>query len=77
LTDKWPPESGEVFTTTIHQFKGLESPVVVLAEIMSSSAQDLEPLLYVGCSRARNHLAILASAELPEGIRDRLRVPTD
>jgi len=43
-----------------------------LAELYSSGHQDLEKLLYVGCSRARNHLVILAEAGLPETIRARL-----
>ena len=72
LTDRWPPGSGEVYCTTVYRFKGLESPVVILAELYPSSHQDLETLLYVGCSRARNHLVILAEADLPEGIRQRL-----
>lgn len=33
ITWQWPPGSGEVYVTTVHQFKGLESPVVILAEI--------------------------------------------
>lgn len=72
LTDQWPPGSGEVYCTSVYLFKGLESPVVILAEIYPSSHQDLEALLYVGCSRARNHLIILAEAALPEEIRSRL-----
>lgn len=50
--------SGEIFYTTIHQYKGLESPVVILAEL--EYAPDIESLLYIGSSRARNHLIILA-----------------
>jgi len=72
LTDQWPPASGEVYCTTIHSFKGLESPVVILAELYPTSHQDLETLLYVGCSRARNYLVILAEAALPEDVRARL-----
>ncbi|MFQ5612677.1 MAG: NERD domain-containing protein, partial [Anaerolineae bacterium] len=33
LTDQWTEASGEVYCTTIHSFKGLESPVVILAEL--------------------------------------------
>jgi superfamily I DNA/RNA helicase len=72
LTDKWPPGSNEVYCTTPYQFKGLESPVVLLVEIYPSSNQDLETLLYVGCSRARNHLIVVAEEELPADIRERL-----
>jgi hypothetical protein len=69
LTDQWPPGSGEVYCTTVHGFKGLESPVVILAELCPTHHQDLETLLYVGCSRARNHLIILAEENLPDEIQ--------
>lgn len=72
ITDRWPPGSGEVYCTTVYNFKGLESPVVILAELYPSGHQDMERLLYVGCSRARHHLFILAEATLPDEIRSRL-----
>lgn len=50
---------------TIHRYKGLESPVVVLAEIDERiPAEELSSLLYVGASRARSHLVIIGSNEL-------------
>jgi ATP-dependent exoDNAse (exonuclease V) beta subunit len=53
-----PPTKGnEVRVATIHRYKGLESPVVVLAEIDGRVAEDeLASLLYVGATRARSHL---------------------
>ena len=72
LTDQWSAGSGEVFCSTVHSFKGLESPVVILAEIEPYGAQDLEAVLYVGCSWACNHLVVLASARLPEDVKQRL-----
>lgn len=74
LTDQWPPASGEVYATTVHSFKGLESPVIILAELEPSDRQDLETLLYVGCSRARNHLIILANESLSPEVREKLNV---
>ena len=71
-TDQWSAGSHEVYCSTIHSFKGLESPVVILAEIEPGSAQELEALLYVGCSRACNHLIVLASADLAEGTKEKL-----
>jgi superfamily I DNA/RNA helicase len=49
-----PPTRGnEVRVATIHRYKGLESPVVVLAEIdLRVRPEDLPPLLYVGATRA-------------------------
>jgi hypothetical protein len=72
LTDQWSASSGEIFCSTVHSFKGLESPIVILAEIEPYGAQDLETVLYVGCSRACNHLVVLASADLPEDVKRRL-----
>lgn len=72
LTDQWTMTSGEIFCTTVHAFKGLESPVVILAEIEPYAARDLEMILYVGSSRACNHLVILADDNLPVEIKTRL-----
>ncbi len=72
LTDQWPPAHNEIYCTTVHRFKGLESPVVILAELYPSHNQDVEALLYVGCSRARNHLIVFAESGLPAEIRNRL-----
>ena len=72
LTDEWTMADGEVFCATVHSFKGLESPVVILAEIDDYAAHDLETVLYVGCSRACNHLVVLASDSLAADIREKL-----
>ncbi len=72
LTDHWPPGSGEIYCTSVYQFKGLESPVIILAEANASTQQDMETILYVGCSRARNHLIVLADASLPQTIQRKL-----
>lgn len=70
LTSEWPPKGNQVFATTIHSFKGLESAVVLLAEIERWPYKkiELENLLYVACSRARNHLIILRPVMLPKAI---------
>ena len=72
LTEQWSTAGGEIFCSTVHSFKGLESPVIILAEIEPYAAQDLESLLYVGCSRACNHLIILVSTDLPMTLRQKL-----
>lgn len=62
LTDSLPAQSGQVYCTTIHSFKGLERSVIILAGIgqqLRQEAHDLNLLLYVGCSRARHHLVVL------------------
>jgi len=64
-----PAKGNEVRVATIFRYKGLESPVVVLAEIDGRVAdEDLAALLYVGATRARSHLVVVASEELAERI---------
>ena len=58
-----PPTKGnEVRVATIQRYKGLESPVVVLAEIDGRVDEaELASLLYVGATRARAHLVVIRS----------------
>jgi len=67
LTDE--PVPGKVLTCTIHGFKGLERPVVILAEIGERHREDLARYLYVGGSRARNHLIVLAAEPVARELR--------
>jgi predicted ATPase len=71
LTDTWPPSPGQVHCTTIYDFKGLERALVILADIHPWPPEwdDMIRLLYVGCSRARNHLIVL----LPKKVRPKVR----
>ena len=65
------PQSNEVRVSTIHAFKGLESPIVILTELdhlHENGQQDY--LMYVGLSRARDHLIVLG--ELPEPTINRI-----
>ena len=61
-----PPAKGnEVRVATIHRYKGLEAPVVVLCELDGRVGEaDLAPLLYVGATRARSHLVVVCSEGL-------------
>lgn len=57
----------EVRLTTIHSFKGLESPVVVMTELDKPARRSnthRKYLLYVGLSRARSHLIIIGDLPL-------------
>jgi transcriptional regulator with AAA-type ATPase domain len=54
---------------TIQGFQGLERPVVVLAELDERSEDRLDQLLYVGGSRARNHLIVLATDPVARSVR--------
>lgn len=75
LTDHWPPGPNEIYCTSVYLFKGLESPVVIIAEVYPSTNQDMDAVLYVGCSRARNHLVVLADAALPKSTTWKLKHP--
>ena len=67
-----PPTKGnEVRVATIHRYKGLESSVVVLAELDERITDaDLDRLVYVGATRARTHLAIVASEDVAARLRE-------
>jgi len=62
-------EPGTVLATSIHAFKGLERPVVILAELGDKHLEDLDRYLYVGGSRARNHLIVLAAEPVARRLR--------
>jgi len=53
---------------TIRRFKGLEREVVVLVELRADDPR-IDRLLYVGISRARHHLVVIAPAALEERLR--------
>jgi len=48
---------------TIHSYKGLESPVIILTELDKLREEKHDQLLYVGLSRARHHAIVIG--ELP------------
>ncbi len=62
-------EPGTVLATSVHAFKGLERPIVILAEIGDKHVEDLRQYLYVGGSRARNHLVVLATEPVARELR--------
>jgi hypothetical protein len=70
LTLSWDQQPGAraVRVSTIHSFKGLESPIVILAELDPSVGWHRNnELLYVATSRARGHLIILGELPPPQG----------
>ena len=55
-----------VRVSTIHSYKGLESAVVILTEMDNIRQEDLHnSLIYIGISRARNHVAIIGTLPKP------------
>lgn len=53
------PSKQSVEYSTIHAFKGLESPAIIITDIKELSGASAESLLYVGMSRARLKLIML------------------
>ncbi len=66
FTNNWELNDFEVFYTSIHSFKGLESPVIILTELDADNRHLVDELLYVGCSRARHHLEVICHSSLAD-----------
>jgi superfamily I DNA/RNA helicase len=64
VTTDWDVGPNEVFYTTIHSFKGLESPIVILTELEQTLHHNLNELMYIACSRARHHLEIITHEDV-------------
>ena len=62
-------EEDTLLATSVHAFKGLERPVVILAELGDKHEDELRRYLYVGASRARNHLIVLATEPVARDLR--------
>ena len=62
-TEDQAAEPSKVLLESIRRFKGLERPVVVLTGIDELAADEETALLYVGLSRARVHLVVIATDE--------------
>lgn len=60
LTEEARPTDRQLQIMTIHRFKGLERPIVIL--LLADGDQDRAELLYVGMSRASNRLYIFIPA---------------
>ena len=61
IVDKEPKGKEDIRFCTIHGFKGLESPVVIITDIENVFRPEQLNLLYVGITRARVALFIFAS----------------
>ena len=72
LESPWPAE-GQIGFSTVHRFKGLESPVVILCDLESIIDSRSRSLLYVGMSRAKSYLALAVSPSARKEARQRFR----
>lgn len=69
IADKLTESKGQpnkIYFSTIHGFKGLESPVIILTDIDNIGFDARKNLLYVGMTRARSALYILASERVKQ-----------
>lgn len=77
LCTTWPPPANQVYSTTVHAYKGLEASVVVLVDLerwqTGVGRVPIDSVLYVACSRARNHLAVLLPTNAPAEIAKHFR----
>lgn len=67
LVQKRSNNSNSIYCATIRQFKGLESPIVIL--LIPPGMEHYEELMYVGISRARSHLEILIEENTAKSLR--------
>lgn len=49
---------GKATYCTIHAFKGLEAPAIILTDVDTEATPSIEPLLYVGITRATDRLVL-------------------
>ena len=56
-------QQGHIILDTIHNFKGLESPVVILCGLRNYPCYPTPLLMYTGVTRATSHLIILETRE--------------
>lgn len=72
LSGKPTQMRNHVQVSSVHTFKGLESRVVILAEVQPEKGVLPDALLYVACSRARTHLIVLYDGSLDEGTKAKI-----
>ncbi len=58
-----PAAAGFVVVQSVHRFKGLERPVVILADLESLAAPFADQVMYVGLTRARGHVVVVGGAD--------------
>lgn len=63
LKDMSSAGSDELSYSTIHSFKGLERPVVIVVDAGSGNSEETDSLLYVAMSRARIRLFLVCPEE--------------
>jgi hypothetical protein len=60
-------DGDKVLVSTVHGFKGLERPVIIVCELQDVDLQEQRELLYVAFSRAREYLVVVGLEQVPAG----------
>lgn len=58
----------QVAFSTIHAFKGMEAVAVIVCDIDTLDTDEARSILYIGMSRAKSHLVVLATNKLRDQI---------
>lgn len=66
----WGKTKDRASYTTIQKFKGMEAPVVVVADIEMMDSDQQKSLFYIGLSRALHRLGVFLHADLRKYIQD-------
>lgn len=64
--------SNDIVTMTVHRFKGLESPVVILCEFDNQVRFNWKELLYIGLTRTTGSLYVLCQENSEQRLRSQL-----
>jgi len=61
-------QSKQVAFSTIHAFKGMEAVAVIICDLDSVKTDEANSIIYVGMSRAKSHLVVLADNKIRDTI---------
>jgi len=72
IRDMYSADSDELAYSTIHSFKGLERPVVIVVDAATGNSDETDSLLYVAMTRARIRLFLICPEEARSTIDQRM-----
>lgn len=68
ITDYGLQDKNTIFYSTVHAFKGLESPVIILTDVHAIKTDYDRSVIYIGMSRAKSYLLLLAHENLKDSV---------
>lgn len=69
--DGRPPRPGQLRYSTIHAFKGLDAPAVIVTDLDAATVPNFEALLYIGLTRATDRLFALIDTQTLRAVHGR------